>query len=69
MQKEVLKYIPAFKRKKLVVFVAPVVKNLPANALDIRDRGSIPGSGRSPGGGYGNSLKFSWLQNPMERGT
>ena len=34
--------------------VALVVKNLPTNAGDIRDRGSIPGSGRSPGGGYGN---------------
>ena len=34
--------------------VALVVKNLPTNAGDIRDRGLIPGSGRSPGGGYGN---------------
>jgi len=34
--------------------VAPVVKNLPANARDIRDAGLIPGLGRSPGGGHGN---------------
>ena len=36
--------------------VALAVKNLPANAGDIRDAGSIPGSGRSPGGGHGNPL-------------
>ena len=36
--------------------VALVVKNLPANARDIRDVGSVPRSGRSPGGGHGNSL-------------
>ena len=69
MQKEALEYIPVFKRKKMVVFVALVVKNLPANAQDIRDRGSIPGSGRCPGGGHGNSLQYSWLENPMDRGA
>ena len=37
----------------------PVVKKPPANAVDIRDRGSIPGSGRSPGRGYGNTLQYS----------
>ena len=47
--------------------VAPVVKNLPANAGDIRDSGSIPGSGRSPGGGYRNPLQYSCLKNPMDR--
>ena len=36
--------------------MAPVVKNPPANAGDIRDLGSIPGSGRSPGGGHGNGM-------------
>ena len=45
-----------------------VVKNLPANAGDIRDTGSIPGSGRSPGGGHGNPLQYSCLKNPMDRG-
>ena len=44
-----------------------VVKNLSANAGDIRDLGSIPGSGRSPGGGYDNPLQYSCLENPMNR--
>ena len=43
-----------------------VVKNLPANA---GDTGSIPGSGRSHGEGNGNSLQYSCLQNPMDRGA
>ena len=46
-----------------------VVKNLPANAGDIRDMGSIPGSGRSPGGGHGNPLQYFCLENPMDRGA
>ena len=41
-----------------------MVKDLPANAGNIRDVGSIPGSGRSPGGGYGNPLQHSYLENP-----
>ena len=41
-----------------------MVKNLPANAGDIRDSGSIPGSGRSPRGGHGNTLEYSCLENP-----
>ena len=45
-----------------------MVKNLPANAGDIRDPGSIPGLGRSPGEGYGNPLQYSCLENPMDRG-
>ena len=48
--------------------VALVVKNLPANAGDVKDAGSIPGSGRSPGGGHGNPLQYSCLENPMDRG-
>ena len=44
-----------------------VVKNLPVNAGDIRDMGSIPGLGRSPGGGHGNPLQYSCLGNPMDR--
>ena len=43
-----------------------VVKNLPANAGDVRDAGSIPGLGRSPGGGHGNPFQNSCLENPME---
>ena len=49
--------------------VAAVVKKPPANAGDVRDLGSIPGSGRSPGGGHGNPLQYSCLENPMDRGT
>ena len=48
--------------------LALVVKNPPANAGDIRDVGSIPGSGRSPGGGHSNTLQYSYLENPMDRG-
>ena len=44
-----------------------VVKNPPANAGDTGDAGSIPGSGRAPGGGNGNPLQYSWLKNPMDR--
>ena len=43
-----------------------VVKNLPANT---RDMGLVLGSERYPGGGYSNLLQYSWLKNPMDRGT
>ena len=46
-----------------------VVKSPPADALDIRDEGSIPGSGKSPGGGRGNPLQYSCLENPMDKGA
>ena len=46
-----------------------MVKNPPMNAGDIRDMGSTPGSGRSPGGGRGNPLQYSCLENLMGRGT
>ena len=49
--------------------VALVVKNLSANARDIRDAGSIPRWGRSPEGGLGNPLQYSCLENPMDRGA
>ena len=49
--------------------VALVVKKLPANAGDIRDAGLIPGMGRSLGGGHGNPLQYSCLENPMDRGA
>ena len=45
------------------------VKNLPANSGNIRDSSLIPGSGRSPGGGHGNPLQYSCLENPMDRGA
>ena len=41
----------------------------PANAGDTRDVGSVPGSGRSPGGGHGNRIQYSCLENPMDRGA
>ena len=60
----VIKY---FRAK--VLQVALVAKNLPADAGDIRDADSIPGSRRSPGGGYDNPLQYSCLENPMSRGA
>ena len=49
--------------------VALVVKNLPANAEDIQDVGSIPESGRSLGEEHGNPLQYSCLKNSMDRGA
>ena len=49
--------------------VVLVVNNLPASAGDLRVVGSVPGSGRSPGGGHGNLLQYSCLENPMDRGA
>ena len=46
-----------------------VVKNLPANAGDLRYSGSSPGLGRSPEGGHGNQLQYSYLEDPMDRAT
>ena len=46
-----------------------MVKNLSANAGDLRDLGLVSGSGRSPGGGHGNPLQYSCLENSMDRGT
>ena len=46
-----------------------MVKNLPANAGDVRDVGLLPGSGRSPGEGNGNPFQYSCLNNPMDRGA
>ena len=60
----VIKY---FRAK--VLQVALVAKNLPADAGDIRDADSIPGSRRSPGGGYDNPLQYSCLENHMDRGA
>ena len=49
--------------------VVLVVKNLPANAGDLRGAGLIPGLGRSPGAGHGKLLQYSCLENPMDRGA
>ena len=46
-----------------------VVKKLPAHAGDTRYVGSIPGLGRTPGGGHGNPLQYSCLKNPMGKGV
>ena len=46
-----------------------VVKNLLTNVGDARDTGSIPGPGRSPGGGNGNPFQYSCLGNTMDRGA
>ena len=49
--------------------VALAVKNLPAGAEDIRDEGTVCGLKRSPGGGHGNPLQYSCLENSKDRGT
>ena len=46
-----------------------MIKNLPANSGDIKDMGLIPGLVRAPGGGHGNPLQYSCLENPMDRGA
>ena len=51
-----------------MVTIGAVVKNLPAKARDVRDTASLPGSGRSPRGGNGNSLQYFRLGKPMDRG-
>ena len=53
-----------FKKKKKKTTKKPA-----CNAGEVREMGSIPGSGRSPGEGHGNSLQYSCLENPMDRGT
>ena len=56
----------SLSRTSLVVLV---VKNPPANVGNIGVAGSIPGLGRSPGGGHSNPLQYSCLENPMDRGA
>ena len=46
-----------------------MIRNLPASAGDIKDSSLIPGLGRYPGGGHGNPLQYSCLENPMDRGA
>ena len=53
----------------LLIELVLVVKNLPVNAGEVRDTGSIPESGRSPGEGNGTPLQYSCLGNPMDRGA
>ena len=49
--------------------MALLVKNPPANAGDLRDVGSVPGLGRSPGRGHDTPLQYSYLENLMDRGA
>ena len=49
--------------------VALVVQNPLVNVEDIRDVGSISGSGRSPGEGHGNPIQYFCLENPMDKGA
>ena len=69
---------PPSRRGRLTTFIklrlgasqlVLVVKNLLASAGDMRDLGSVPGSGRSPGRGHGNPLQYSCLENPMDKGA
>ena len=62
-------YAAASHQLSVLHIVALVVKNLPANVGDIRDVGSVPGLGRSPGGGHKNPLHCPCLENPMDRGA
>ena len=62
--------VPRALKARLKVFPhGSVVKNLPAKAGDTGDVGLIPGLGRSPGGGNGNPLQYSCLENSMNRGA
>ena len=70
MKKKERKQYSTASRKNRYPFgslVALMVKNLPASAGNIRDLGSIPGSGRSPGEGDGNPLQYFCLENPKDR--
>ena len=58
----------AIKRANCQAFTTTQIKNLPANAGDARDAGSVPGSGRSPGEWNGNPLQYSCLENPKDGG-
>ena len=63
---EWIKYMRGIKGASQVV---RAVKNLPASAGDTRDTGLISGLGRSPGGGHGNAIQYSCLENPTDRGA
>ena len=53
----------------MIYFGSSVVKNLPGNAEDTGESGSVPGLGKSPGEGNGKPLQYSFLGNPMNRGA
>ena len=60
-----MKHLKTFGSSQVLL----MVKNLPASAGDVRDKGSVLGLGRSPGQGHGNPLQDSCLENPMDRGA
>ena len=62
-------FIPSILTSSGASQVVLVLKSLPAKAGDVRDPGSILGSGRSPGGGHSNPLQYPCLENPMDRGA
>ena len=66
---ELMPLFPRGRTEHWASQMVPAVKNTPDKAEDIRDRRLIPGSGRSPGGGYGNPLQYSCMENPMDRGA
>ena len=59
--------MPSHTSPKRASPVVSVLKNSPANAGNLREEGLIPGLERSPGGGHGNPLQYSFLENPMDR--
>ena len=63
--RDILRRVVAWWASQVVL----VIKSPPANAGDVREAGLIPGSGRSPGGKHGNSLQYSCLENPTDRGA
>ena len=67
LQELAYKYLGGLKVESVASPVAWLVKNSPANSGDTADAGLIPGLGRSPGGGNGNSLQYSCLENSMDR--
>ena len=67
----IINHIHTYRHMHICIhmYVVLLVKNSPANAWDLRDAGSIPGMGASPGEGYGNPLQYSCLENPTDRGA
>ena len=67
--KDVIQSCQGFLKCSKVFHHIKIVFNPPASAGETRDAASIPESGRSPGGGHGNPLQYSGLENPMDRGA
>ena len=67
--KTALLYLALITHQVWASQVVPVVKNMPVNAGDVEEVGSIPGLASSPGEGYGNPLQYTCLENSMDRGV